>query len=85
MKKRTVLKIQKNLNILNKPVEENKVVFLDNTHSIEKSNTSQIKKNKEHYFLDYVSKLISKKRQRNSAAIKSTGIVKVKYDIILLD
>jgi len=78
MKKRTVLKIQTNLNILNKPMEKNNVVFLDNRHSIEKS------KNKKH-FLDYVSNLISKNKLRNSAAIKSTGIVKVKYDILLLD
>lgn len=84
MKKRTVLKIQINLNILNKPVKENNVFFLDNRYSIEKSNTSQIKKNKEH-FLDYVSKLISKNRHRNLAAIKSTGIVKLKYDILLID
>lgn len=50
MKKRTVLKIQINLNILNKPVKENNVFFLDNRHSIEKSNTSQIKKKQRTFF-----------------------------------
>lgn len=84
MKKRTVLKIQTNLNILNKLVEEKNVVFLDNRHSIEKTNTFQIKKNKEN-FLNYVSKLIPKSRQRNSTNIKPTGMVKVKYNILSLD
>jgi len=82
IKKRTVLKIQTNLNIINKPVEERNVVFLDNRHSIEKYNTTEIKKNKDNV-LDYISKLISKNRQRNSATIKPTGIVKVKFNILL--
>jgi hypothetical protein len=74
-----VLKIQTNLNILNKPAEEKNAGFLANNHSIENSKYFSNKKNK----LDYVSKLISENGRRNSAVKlpKSTGTVKVKYNI----
>jgi len=79
MRNRTVLKNQQNMNILNKSVEEKNVVFLPNDYSIGKLNIFYLIQNKKNNILDYVSKLISKNRQQNAAAIKSTGTVKVKY------
>lgn len=60
--KRTVLKIQQNMNILNKPVEERNVVFLANDLSLGKFNIFSLKQNKKNNFLDYISKLIFKNK-----------------------
>ncbi|CAI6354232.1 unnamed protein product [Macrosiphum euphorbiae] len=80
MRNRTVLKIQQNMNILKKPVEEKNVVILGNGYGIGKLNIFSLIQNKKNNILDDVTKLISKNGQQNSAAIiKPTGTVKVKY------
>jgi len=86
-RKRTMLKTQSNINILNNSVEEKNVVVLVNDYGISKSNISQIKHNKDN-ILHCNSKLISKNGQKNSRApaIKSTGNVKVhniSYNIVI--
>lgn len=74
-----MLKIQQNMNILNKPAEGKNVVFLANDYSIGKFNIFSRMKNN---ILHYVSKLISKNGHRNSGAVRTTGTVKVKSNII---
>lgn len=68
------------MNILNKPVEQRNVVFLANDLSLGKFNIFSLKQNKKNNILDYISKLILKNKQQNSAAIKPTRTVKVKYN-----
>jgi len=73
MRNRTVLKIQQNMNILNKPVEEKNVFFLGNDYGIGKLNIFSLIQNKKNNILEYVSKLILKNEQQNSAALIPAG------------
>jgi len=67
IRNRTVLKIQKNMSILNTPVEEKNSFFLSSVYRIRKFNIFSQIKNKKNYIVDYVLKLISKNEQQNSA------------------